>query len=84
MKILMTGNPEYGLAKSFLPLRPDTIFASRNAELKLDLSIKENQDVLAETSLNFDIFVNNSYIAHLYYADILLKLTVTCSLAGFG
>ena len=74
MKILMTGNPEYGLAKSFLPLRPDTLFASRNAGLKLDLSIEENQNVLAETSLNFDIFINNSYITHFAQMELCRKV----------
>ena len=69
MKILMTGNPQYGLAESWKKRHAGTYnvstgetyhtnFASRHNDY--DLSIKEHQKRLAKDSLDYDVFINNS------------------------
>jgi hypothetical protein len=60
MKIAMTGNPEYGLAKSYQQLEPDTTFFSRDNEW--DLSILHKREELAQLveGRNFDVFINSS------------------------
>ena len=74
MKILMTGNPAEGLAKSFSALKPETVFLSRRSGLCLDLTKFENQIALAELSLSFDVFVNSSYISHFIQMEICRKV----------
>jgi len=56
-KILVTGNPNYGLAEAFGKIETAD-FASRATGY--DLSKKDDQIRLAELSLGYDVFVNNS------------------------
>lgn len=60
----MTGNPSYGLAKAFNVLVPNVSFHSRQCGIRSDLSKEENQKKFSETTLDYDIFINNSYISH--------------------
>lgn len=66
----MTGNPEYGLAQSWKKMRPETTFQSRNYGLCSDLSDSQAQRRLAQLSLDFDVFINNSYISHFSQVQI--------------
>ena len=58
MKILMTGNPNYGLAEKFAVVCPQTQFASRSNGYNL---CDGNDRVrLAQESLSCDVFINSS------------------------
>lgn len=74
MKIIMTGNPSYGLAKSWQKLSPETEFHSRNFGLCTDLTKEDAQDRLAQLSLECDVFINNSYVDHFVQAQICRKV----------
>jgi len=58
MKILMTGNPNYGLAEKFSIVQPQTDFAGRSNDY--DLCTKQGRVKLAQDSLIYDVFVNSS------------------------
>lgn len=58
MKILMTGNPEYGIAKAFFSVYPDTTFVSRSNGF--DLTKHNDQNNLIFLSEEYDVFINNS------------------------
>ena len=74
MKVLMTGNPTEGLAKAFATLKPETVFQSRNFGLCIDLSSSDRHAELAELSLSFDVFINNSYISHFTQLELCRKV----------
>jgi len=56
----MSGNPEYGLAKSFQQLEPDTTFFSRDNGW--DLAIQHKREGLAGIvdQEDYDVFINSS------------------------
>jgi NADP-dependent 3-hydroxy acid dehydrogenase YdfG len=58
MKILITGNPEKGLALSLSKLYPDATFVSRSNGY--DLTTKDGYKKLADQITEFDVFVNSS------------------------
>jgi NAD(P)-dependent dehydrogenase (short-subunit alcohol dehydrogenase family) len=58
MKILMTGNANYGLAEKFSIVCPNTDFASRTNNY--DLCNKDSRIRLAYDSLGYDVFINGS------------------------
>ena len=58
MNILMTGNPDYGLAEKFAIVCPQTDFASRTNSY--DLCTKEGRNIIAQSSLSYDVFINSS------------------------
>ena len=58
MKMLMTGNPTYGLAEKFNIVCPTTDFASRTNSY--DLCNKSSRVRLAYDSLAYDVFINSS------------------------
>lgn len=60
-KILVAGNPEYGLAKGIHKKFPDATFISRTYG-NLDLSIPSKQRELAEISMDYDVFISVSCI----------------------
>lgn len=60
-KILVAGNPDYGLSKAIKFLYPDATFVSRTHG-NLDLSIPSKQRELAEMSMDYDIFIAVSCI----------------------
>lgn len=57
MKILITGNPNYGLAKELQKIYPEALFASRLNGY--DLTSQEGQNKFAKLSVDFDIIINN-------------------------
>jgi len=73
MKILLTGNGKYGLSKelynSLNQFYDVDCFSRSNG---YDLEIKENQDKLSKSSLQYDIFINCSKLNN-FNQTILLK-----------
>jgi len=57
-KILVAGNKNYGLSKEIWKIYPDTFFASRTTGF--DLTNSKDQTKLAESIINYDIFINCS------------------------
>lgn len=70
MKILMTGNSNYGLAEKFAIVCPQTDFASR--QNNYDLCNKENRIRLAYDSLAYDVFINSSAL-HQFNQSLVLE-----------
>ena len=60
-KILVAGNPDYGLSKSIKFVYPDATFVSRTHG-GFDLSIPSKQRELAELSMDYDVFIAVSCI----------------------
>lgn len=60
-KILVAGNPEYGLAKAIKEVYPYADFISRTHG-NLDLSIPSKQRELAEMAMDYDVFIAVSCI----------------------
>lgn len=58
MKILITGNPEKGLASALAKVYPDATFASRANGY--DLTTKDGYKKLVDQITDFDVFVNSS------------------------
>lgn len=56
MKILITGNPKYGLAESLYKIYPDATFCSRQTGFELTKS--EDQNKFAELALEYDVIIN--------------------------
>ena len=57
MKILISGNPNYGLAKELQKIYPDATFASRVNGF--DLTSQDGQIKFANLSIDFDVIINN-------------------------
>ncbi len=58
LKVLMTGNPTYGLAEKFSIVNTQTDFASRTNDY--DLCTKQGRVKIAQSSLKYDVFINSS------------------------
>lgn len=58
MKIIITGNKNYGLAKSLFELFPDADFASRTTGY--DLTSKTGQEKFADIVTEYDVVINSS------------------------
>jgi NADP-dependent 3-hydroxy acid dehydrogenase YdfG len=54
--MIITGNPNFGLAKSLYKLYPNAMFVSRDSGY--DLTKKEDQERFANETLNHDVFIN--------------------------
>ena len=59
MKIICTGNPEFGVAKEIAHRWPETTFVSRTG-WGYDLTENGYKNKLAEKVLNYDVFINCS------------------------
>ena len=59
-KILIAGNPEYGVAKALAKVFPNATFCCRSNGLQLDLTLYKRQRELAQISLEYDIFISVS------------------------
>jgi len=60
MKIAMTGNPEYGLAKSFKQLHPNTEFFSRDNGWDFSNILQRKKLGEHLNAHQFDVFINSS------------------------
>jgi hypothetical protein len=69
-RILITGNPNSGLAKSMYSLWPDAVFVSRLNGW--DLTDDSRKRDLGQKLLNYDVFINNSALWK-YHQVLLLK-----------
>src|SRR5690606_23914557 len=57
---------------------------SRASGFRRDLSLEENQDRLAERSLDFDVFIYSSYISHFTQLYLCRKVWTKWKEAGKG
>lgn len=71
-KILITGNPEYGLAKALHEELPNSSFISRSNGY--DLTDDNTINKVCDLSLEYDIFINNSALYHFYQTWLFDKL----------
>ena len=58
MKILISGNPAYGLAKELVKIYPDAFFASRTNGF--DLTTKVGQEKFADLAKDYSVIINLS------------------------
>ena len=72
MKILCTGNPEFGVASAIAERWPDTQFVSRT-DWNYDLTQNGYKDKLANKALNYDVFINCSALWQ-YHQTLLLDV----------
>ena len=70
LKVLMTGNPTYGLAEKFSIVHTQTDFASRSNDY--DLCTKQGRVKLAQSSLHYDVFINSSAL-HQFNQSLVLE-----------
>ena len=70
MKILITGNPNYGIAKSMKDVlhNHELTFVSRATGM--DLNNSTNFNKLIDMSLEYDIFINNSRVTNFFQSRI--------------
>ncbi len=68
-KIIMTGNPEYGICEAFSKKREAT-YVSRTSGM--DLTKPDSWRDLAKQSLDYDVFINNSALWRMHQT-LLLK-----------
>jgi NADP-dependent 3-hydroxy acid dehydrogenase YdfG len=76
MKILITGNPQFGLASGLSNLYPDATFASRSTGF--DLTSAEGQKKLSDVIHEFDIFINSSALWKFNQAVLLDTVYKAC------
>jgi len=69
MKILITGNKNFGVAKVLFDLFPEATFISR--ETGYDLTKKETQKKVAEEILDYNVFINNSALYRFEQTNLL-------------
>lgn len=72
-KVIISGNKNYGLAKSLYKLFPDATFCSRSNG-SYDLSVDSQITTFILESLNYDIFISCSYIPFFAQTILLAKL----------
>ena len=77
MKILITGNKNFGLAAELYKLYPDAFFASRTTGF--DLTKNDDQKKLAELTLEYNIFINCSALYKFNQTVLLDVVYKTCT-----
>ena len=82
MRIIATGNPEFGVASAIAERWPETQFVSRT-NWQYDLTQKSYQNKLAEKTLNYDVFINCSALWH-YHQTQLLDVVYKCNLMNLN
>lgn len=60
--MIITGNPQHGLAKSLYKLYPDAIFCSRS--IGIDLCTQEGQRAFSKMAIHHDVVIINSALWH--------------------
>ena len=76
MKILMTGNPQTGIAKEIQALYPDATFVSRINGY--DLTSQEGQQRLSKLVLDYDVIINNSALWKFNQTVLLDQIYKSC------
>lgn len=77
MKILITGNPSFGLAAELFKLYPDATFISRSNGY--DLTTKNGSNKLEEIISGYDVFVNSSALWKFNQTMILESVYKKCA-----
>jgi hypothetical protein len=77
MKLLITGNPEFGLARALHEIYPDADFISRKTGH--DLCKKEHRRWVAVECIGYDVLINNSAL-HEFNQTLLLEEVYTAAL----
>ena len=72
-KIIVAGNPTYGVAGALKQLWPEANFFSRSAN-GFDLTKPEFQTELAKITLNYDVFINCSCLWNFHQSLLLSKV----------
>lgn len=80
MKILISGNKDFGLAKELHTLYPDATFISRKTDV--DLTSLDGHKKLAELVLNHDVFINCSALWKFNQTVLLDTVYKKCIEAG--
>lgn len=75
MKILVAGNPNYGLAASIKNLYPKATFVSRTHG-EWDLEQRYKRKELAKLSLEFDVFISVSCLWHFYQTELVQEVAL--------
>lgn len=75
MKILVAGNPNYGLAASIKTIYPDATFVSRSSG-GWDLEERHKRKELAILSLEYDVFVSVSCLWHFYQTELVQEVAL--------
>lgn len=78
MKILVAGNPNYGLAAAIKTIFPDAVFASRTSG-NWDLTIRENRKNFAKLSLEYDVVLSVSCLWHFYQTELVQEVALAWS-----
>lgn len=69
MKLLITGNKNFGVAKELFSIFPKATFISRDTGY--DLTKKDIQKKVAEMTLEYDVFINNSALYRFEQTNLL-------------
>ena len=77
-RILCTGNPETGLAKTIFEKWPDADFCSQTTG-GYDLTLTSAKDELALKALEYDVFINSSALWQ-FHQTMLLNVVFKCAL----
>ena len=75
MKILVAGNPDYGLAAAINQIYPDATFVSRTHG-EWDLEERNKRKELAKLSLEFDVFISVSCLWHFYQTELVQEVAL--------
>ena len=75
MKILIAGNPNYGLAEAIKVIFPDATFASRSSG-NWDLNHREDRIKLATLSLEYEVFLSVSCLWHFYQTELVQEVAL--------
>ena len=76
MKILVAGNPDYGLAASIKMIYPDATFVSRSHG-NWDLEERHKRKELAKLSLEYDLFISVSCLWHFYQTELVQEVALS-------
>jgi NADP-dependent 3-hydroxy acid dehydrogenase YdfG len=76
MKILVAGNPDYGLAAAIKQLFPTATFVSRTHG-GWDLEERYKRKELAKLSLDYDVFISVSCLWHFYQTELVQEVALS-------
>ena len=76
MKILVTGNPNFGVAESIGKIYPNAKFVTKSGGFDLTSPVKQKE--LCDIALDYDVFVLCAYIPNFVPNIILQKVYDAC------
>lgn len=72
--ILVAGNQNYGLGGALYKKWPEATFISRSTGLKMDLCSLKNQRAVAQTSLDYDVFISVSSLWKFHQTSLVQEI----------